>query len=51
MNRSVRSFISLVLLAWTFILATSGCSLFAQKQEPKRPRTVQEWIAQPRVQP
>jgi hypothetical protein len=51
MIRSGRSLVALALLAWTLLLASSGCSLFRQKEEPKRPLTVEEWMAQPRVQP
>jgi len=51
MIRSIRSMIALALLAWTMLMATTGCALFQQKPEPQRPRTVEEWMAQPRVPP
>jgi hypothetical protein len=51
MIRSRRFNIALAFLIWTLILATTGCSLFGQKPPPQRPRTVEEWMAQPRVQP
>jgi hypothetical protein len=49
MIRSIRSMIALALLAWTMLMATTGCALFQPKPEPQRPRTVEEWMAQPRV--
>ena len=49
MIRSIRSIIVLALLAWTMLMATTGCALFQPKPEPQRPRTVEEWMAQPRV--
>jgi hypothetical protein len=49
MIRSIRSKIALALLAWTILMATTGCAMFQPKPEPQRPRTVEEWMAQPRV--
>jgi hypothetical protein len=51
MIRSRRFNIALAFLTGTLFLATNGCSLFGQKPPPQRPRTVEEWMAQPRVQP
>jgi hypothetical protein len=45
-----RLIIALTLLSWA-LSWSSGCSMFTQTQEPKRPKTVEEFIAQPRVQP
>jgi hypothetical protein len=50
MIRTRRLIIALALLGWALSWST-GCSMFAQKEQPKRPKTVEEFIAQPRVQP
>ncbi|HEY2827735.1 MAG TPA: hypothetical protein VGJ04_09070 [Pirellulales bacterium] len=51
MKCSNRSKFTLLWLACALVLATSGCSLFQQTPPPQKPRTVGEFIAQPRVQP
>ncbi|HTQ40244.1 MAG TPA: hypothetical protein VMJ32_14550 [Pirellulales bacterium] len=45
-----RRFLMLALLAGALLAAAPGCSLFRPKQ-PEKPRTVEEWMAQKRVQP
>jgi hypothetical protein len=49
MLRSGKFIVVIALMVCT-LLATSGCSMF-QKKQPKRPDTVEAWLAQPRVQP
>jgi len=51
MFRMRRSLIALLLFSWGLLLTTSGCAMFQQQEPPKRPKTVEEWMAQPRVQP
>ena len=50
MIRTRRLFIALTLLSWALSWST-GCSMFTQKQQPKRPETVEDFIALPRVKP
>ncbi len=50
MTRTRRLIIALTLLSWTLSWST-GCSMFAQKEKPKRPETVEDFIALPRVKP
>jgi hypothetical protein len=51
MKRPVHSAIAFWLLIGSLIFAASGCAMFKPQPEPKQPLTVQDWIAQPRIQP